>query len=98
MHTVGCHTLGKDVERGTLLGLEVSAESVGSKRSEQWEQLSSALSQLQSVCVSKCRPLLDVRLKSTAVRLDICALWLESWEVSAEKLEPHTGRSQRLVD
>lgn len=44
MHTVGRHTLGKDLERGTLLGLVVSAESVGSKRSKQWEQLSAALS------------------------------------------------------
>lgn len=40
--------------RGTLLGLEVSTELVGSKRSEQWGQLSAALS------------LNNVRLKSTA--------------------------------
>ncbi len=30
-----------------------------------------------SVCVSVTGPLLNVRLKSTAVRLDICALWRE---------------------
>lgn len=67
--------------RGTLLGLEVSTELVGSKRSEQWGQLSAALS------------LNNVRLKSTAdwtyVRCGgeaVTTAWLGSWEGSVSVL------------
>ena len=67
--------------RGALLGLEVSAELVGMKRSEQWEQLSAApfFFQHKCVCATECGPLLDVRLNSTVVRLDICAVWGRRW-------------------
>lgn len=47
------------------IGSSLSAELEGSKRSEQWEQLSENLLQLQYVLCIIC------------VRLDICMLWRE---------------------
>lgn len=96
------HRAGVWERSGTLLGLEVSAAVGEDEKSERWEQASAVPSfgsnVLAQVNVDVC---VDVRLNSTAVRLDICALcskkaavtaaatawWLEIWEV-ARNLSP----------
>lgn len=81
MHTVGCHTLGEDVG-------EQSAEAPcwvwryllsrwGAKGVSNGSNCQQPPFQLQCLCECDCGLLSNVRLKSTAVRLDICALWRE---------------------
>lgn len=112
MHTVRCDTLGEDVgEQSTEAPrwvLRYLLSWWGAKGVSNGSNCQPPI--CSSVCANECGSLLNVRLKSTAVRLDIqyvccgrkavTTVWLESWEasVSAEKLEPLAGRSQRLPD